>query len=245
MGRFVALSAISTFYFGFVSYWLHTGAMTNQEDLLSEILSRPQCVLKSQFDSTPRKFVPEGKLDHVINRNSILAQMDVERPSIEDESLVKFILEEAKKIFAISISIGLDETQLKKAMLLCKAKGFNDRRLLVSNTASVDGLQLPQILASLEASGSTGRRIWTGKRIGDFCDEQWKFQAAVFSTANSNHDLPPYSILPFTVKHAFDKGSFGQVNKIKIHPAHFVDPLNPVRKFIDSPSRRTAFADSV
>ncbi|KAF2500445.1 hypothetical protein BU16DRAFT_247175 [Lophium mytilinum] len=196
---------------------------------ISEILVHG--TVESHFDSRPQKFVPERSvvddvinsksiLDNAINRVSILEQMDVDEPIEEEHNLlVDYILRGAKKIFAISISIGLEDAPLRKAMSFFKANGFNDEKLPITHR------QLDH-LASLEI-GVKVRKIWSRVRISQFFDKQWEFSAQIFSTAEFNHDLPQKSILPFTSMKKVAKGSFGGVYKTQIHSAHFVDPQKP------------------
>lgn len=214
-------------------------SMSEEDASLWEILR--ECLVPSKFDKTHHQFVPEGSLDRVITKDSILAAMDVEQPTGEDDLLVEFILKRAKKVFAISVFIELEGSTLRRAMLLFKDTEFNDTKLPIEDTrnssppanlsnshsASTSGAG-QNILASLEVSVNGGNRIWRKPKIYNFCEHQWKFLAPVFSTAEYNHDLPALSILPFISKHAnFDKGSFGQVSKYEIHPNHIKDPSMP------------------
>ncbi|KAF2805713.1 uncharacterized protein BDZ99DRAFT_395569 [Mytilinidion resinicola] len=197
------------------------GTTAQEDELFSNTLYSH--IRHSVFDSSVRKFLPEGTLDMILNRDSVFEAMEVEGPNVDDESLADFVLAYARRVFAISIYIGLEDAKLRKAMLLCKEHGINDRKLPIAYTQDVS----LNVLARLENSVDQKRRIWNLRRINKFCEEQWSFLAPVFSTAIFNHDLHPNAVLPFTRKHDIVNGSFGQVYKYEIHPHHFKDPLNP------------------
>jgi hypothetical protein len=217
-------------------------------DPMSDKIMR--CFRSSVFDRTTRDFAPKGSIDDVITRKSILMEMDVDDPTDDDELLVDNILEKAKKVFAIAVHIGLDGSNLRKAMASFKSNGFADKDLPISYTMRENAVNQPndhamdpsnthQVVArsrssasgtNIPASFDISRRPWNRGRIYNFFEAQWKFLAPVFSTDKFNHDLEPLCILPFVSKDSdIDKGSFGQVSKFEIHPDHFVDPKNPVR----------------
>jgi len=197
----------------------------------------------SEFDKTPHGFVPQGTLDRIIMKDSILAAMEIDQPTREDDLLVDFILKRAKKVFAVSAFIELKS--LRRAMLLFKDAYFDDTNLPIKDTLSRPSETNPSngnpyaasgatqnILAFLEQSVTGKIKIWRPGKIFDFCKHQWKFLAPVFSTDKSNYYLEEAYIIPFVLKYAdFGEGSFGQVSKYEIHPNHLKDPLKPVRKF--------------
>jgi hypothetical protein len=202
-----------------------SSASEEQDDLVERLYNH---LSTSEFDNNSRKFMPEGVLDCIIKRKSILEAMDIENPNADDDQLVKFILENATKIFATSVSIKLK--LLQRAMLLFKENNIHDGKLPFDDTPD-------SILASLEPSVGRHRqkKIWTPSTIHNFCSDQWKFLTPVFSTDSKTdidkYDLPISTIIPFIEKHAdFEKGSFGKVSKYEIHPNHIKDPLRPVRQ---------------
>lgn len=178
----------------------------------------------SVFDRQERPFVPENSLNDVIATDSIFMAMDVEEPTEDDYLLADFILKRAKKIFAIAVDIELQDSNLRRAMLLFRDREFDDDKLPIEYTLN-SSLASPTInvLAALEV-GVQQKRIWTNKKVMLFNDSQWKFLSPVFSMDRFNYDFKPHTILPFISKDInVDKGSFGQVFKYEIHPCHFRD----------------------
>lgn len=202
---------------------------SEDEDYLSEKLFNR--LSQSDFEKDTRPFMPEGVLNEVITRKSILNAMDIEHPNPEDEELVTFILQKAKKVFATLISIKLDQNKsLQSAMLKFREHGIDDSRLPIEDTED----KSKNVLAALEPKVKRKNKIWSGSTIAHFCNDQWRFLVPVFSTDAktdiNRYNLPHSTILPFVKKHAdFDEGSFGKVYKYEIHPNHIKDPLRSVR----------------
>jgi hypothetical protein len=62
--------------------------------------------------------------------------------------------------------------------------------------------------------------------LSEFCDEQWKFLAPVFSTTQYNHNLEEAHIIPFVRKsQSSGEGSFGVVSQYVVHKRH-IDPVS-------------------
>lgn len=187
--------------------------------------------IKSAFEKTPHEFIPHGTIDREVTRASILEAMDVDEPSKEDEMLVTFILESAKKVFAIAVYIELKS--LYKAISLFEKSGFVDTKLPIrANTnpypKSAKGPQHP--FAAMEEPVKRDKdRIWTSGKLKMFQEYQWRFLAPVFSITESNHDLGE-NIVPFISKQlSFGEGSFGVVSKYEIHKDHIQDPVGELR----------------
>ena len=76
--------------------------------------------------------------------------------------------------------------------------------------------------------------LWSELRIYNFCQEQWRFLAPVFSQQKFKFDLKPDHVLPFMEKSSggdVKEGAFGRVFRVRIHPAHQKDPVKDVRPF--------------
>jgi hypothetical protein len=89
---------------------------------------------------------------------------------------------------------------------------------------------LPVKEEDMENKFSKKKGQWSKFRIYNFCREQWRFLAPVFSQQNFKIDLEPDHILPFIEKSNLVKeGAFGRVFPVEIHPAHQKDLVLNVR----------------
>jgi len=183
----------------------------------------------SDFDNTPRKFMCHDGLDELVTRDSVLDAMQMEEPLDDDDrQLVNFILKNAKKIFATSVSIELDQVEglLKKAMQLFQKKGIDDSKLPFK-----DGPH--STLQDLEPGIKHRSKIWRENKVHEFFNNQWRFLVPVFlthpETNMDNYNLPASTIFPVLKKEeVLEKGSFGKVFKCSIHPKHIKYSRNPV-----------------
>lgn len=157
-------------------------------------------LVKSAFESTPFKFMPEGVIQDLITEDIIRKTLYVtEPPSEEDNEMIHFIETRAKKTFAIVVLTRPSNT--KRVMELLRRKGIDDSRLPIKDRRKL------------------GRRPWAA----EFYDDQWKFFAPIFSTHNCPNDLAEYDILPFVSRNeGFKKHSFGLVSKYLLHRNHMV-----------------------
>ncbi|KAJ4370787.1 hypothetical protein N0V83_005309 [Neocucurbitaria cava] len=206
-------------------------------DELSYLLRRS--MEKSTFDKTPRsEFLPKGKLDQLITKESILAEFDLDELCDEDEVLVAFILDKAKSLFATTASASLKAAgpnSLYKAMALFYDHGFDDSNLPIKDrshesTEAVSTKWLQHPFACMETESGVKKirhRLWTGSTIYNFHEAQWKFIVPKFSTSEPNHDLGEH-IVPFVSKHSSGEGAFGVVWKYEIHNDHINDSSNSV-----------------
>lgn len=180
-------------------------------------------------DSPVQKFLPEGAVDRIITRRSIINELwfdggvtasdeDRELTTAEND-LVEYILTSAKKIFTISLMSGLANVQLKNAMV-----HFKENRVL-------DG-QLPFDIPLNDTPHSDfffPDRPWTRLRKEDFMTEQWKLLAPVFPKVFVTLVLKQNHIFPFTfVNQERKEGTFGAVYQVTIHEAHQEEPVRKV-----------------
>jgi len=199
------------------------------EDFLSETLFKRFST--SEFDNTPRKFMPNGDLDELITRASVLDAMEIEESESDpqDEMLVEYVLHKAKKVFAIAVSIDLDQQEglLKNAMQKFRRYSIDDSKLPFKDTPD-------SILATLEPGVRHRSKIWRESRIHDFFNNQWRFLVPVFlahpQTDIRNYSLPSSTIFPVINKQEGPgEGAFGKVFKSEIHPKHIKYSVKPVR----------------
>ncbi|KAF2653766.1 hypothetical protein K491DRAFT_602167 [Lophiostoma macrostomum CBS 122681] len=130
---------------------------------------------------------------------------------------------------------------LRDALLLFKDCGFDDSCLPAEDPADSE----PEVVRSTLTTGKARKSFedvqeldqlrnksskicWRPRKITQFCENQWKFLAPVFSTRKHNYDVRSMAILPFISKYfEVGQGSFGRVYKYEIHPDHITDPLRP------------------
>ncbi|KAI4961385.1 hypothetical protein J4E86_000413 [Alternaria arbusti] len=156
--------------------------------------------IKSAFEKTPHKFVPDGIIHELITEESISEALEIHARTRGDAELVEFIRMHAKKVFAIFIYTR--PTKLLAALNWWRKKDMNDRDLPIT------------------IQPEWKKQAW----FAEFCEHQWKFLAPVFSTARYNHNLEEDHILPFVSKESDSgRGSFGVVSQYTLHDKH-LDP---------------------
>lgn len=158
-------------------------------------------LVKSAFEKTPLRFVPEGNIQDIITEEKIKISLKIGTPcSRRDGEMIEFIKTRAKKVFAIVVYMKPSDSMA--VMKSLKKKGIDDDSLPITNQQDL------------------GKRDW----VLEFFEKQWQFEAPVFSTTEYNHDLEESHILPFISKKVDSKrGSFGVVSQYVVHRNH----LNP------------------
>ena len=181
--------------------------------------------VKSQFGKRSDHFLPRGELDRLITRESIVAELEIEEGEAEAENLIEFILQKAKRLFAIIVYIRLPK--LGDAMLLFQKNKYDDERLPIEEWTKeafeanlLENTEHPFIVMQ----GIVKRKkdcIWSKGYIYDFQKRQWEFLAPMISTEETNDCHNTNVILPFTTQHSnLAEGSFGVVSKYEIHRDH-------------------------
>lgn len=168
--------------------------------------------------------MPEGHLDQLITRDSITQALSDDhasgggRTGPGEEDLIKFILQSAKKLLAISLLSGLESSALRDAMELFKSNGFDDSSKLPIE--SLDANRLPWSCP-----------LWTPLRLKLFQATQWQFLVPVFRKSQIRQTLEAKRILPLSlVTRERKEGAFSDVWEVKIHEAHQEEePLSEVR----------------
>ena len=198
--------------------------MSSSDDEVPELgdLVADKCA-KSQFKKERKKFMPEGELAAIVTEAVVKELSEFGEDEDEFQELVAFILTRAIKVFTITVLISIEERKLHDAMAAFKKHGFSDEKLPIKEFKKKEEHEL----ASFGGP-------WKPKMIREFYDKQWTFIAPVIRAATSerqsNYDFEHLRILPFIKRfdEGFDKGSFGQVSKYRIHPSHLDDPEEPV-----------------
>lgn len=167
----------------------------------------------TDFDDRKDQFLPEGRLSVLVTEQSVRHELGMDNADNLDVGLISWILDEAKKVFAITIIIGV---KLKRAMKAFHMLRFGDDMLPIEEPG-------------LERSGNGAvskmfnPHIWGKARKRAFYREQWSMLAPVFRRNQELTSLPAQSILPFTwVNKATSEGHFSRVFEVLLHPSHQV-----------------------
>lgn len=182
-----------------------------------------------------RYFLPETKFGKLMEESEI-------RSEVGDEPvLVDFIVQGAKRIFALVVSLGItrDAEELRSVMENFRLSNFDDSRLPVMVSIGLGITEHSDSNGSDEerrckAVGHTHcdhhdlpyldafhHKLWNAGKIKRFYTDQWQFRAPVFSSGKLKHKLFPDDVLPFTK--VFDNprdGSFSKVSRVRIHEDH-------------------------
>ena len=189
---------------------------------------------KSTFDR--HDFLPHDRIDKLITRPSVAHALNIDLTrnlASGDERLLNFILQSAKRVFAIILTCHFRGTDLRRVMTMFRRNHFEDNALPVTN----------DVLAELDCFN---KKPWSAMERRLFFREQWAFLAPVFSSDNFKMDLEPDHILPFILVDQDTKsGSFNQGFHATIHPSHWTNPVLTVRAPPSfPPSDRAAFDTS-
>lgn len=140
---------------------------------------------RSTFDR--HDFLPHDRIDKLITRTSIANALDLDLTrtlASRDERILNFILQSAKRVFAIILTCHFRGSDLRRVMETFRRKHFDDDALPVTSDA-------------LSELGCFNKRPWSAMERRLFFREQWAFLASVFSSDNFRMDLEPDHILPF------------------------------------------------
>jgi hypothetical protein len=200
---------------------------SSKQTLQDQIISKYKI---SKFDNDDKHFLPAGCLEDLISPEIIIKELDPDgkrkfesmyAKNKDFREFIEFIHGPANKVFAIAVLSGLGE-DLTWVMKNFKENGFNNLCLPVEKT-------------DLTQRNVKPGRPWSIKRSHDFCHEQWKFLAPIFTPENFKVNIQASHILPFTEKGSEKKeGAFGQVVEVKVHPAHYRNLVYNVRPTSDT-----------
>ncbi|KAF4625922.1 hypothetical protein G7Y89_g12243 [Cudoniella acicularis] len=122
-----------------------------------------------------------------------------------DAEIVAFILNHAKKIFAIAAVADSNPSWLLRAMKIFQSNGIKDSSLSAEIT---------------DNGGSSPQTASFNERLLKL----QKLDPPVFSTARSNYDFARETIFPFTeIERDIKGGAFSSVHKVSIHQDHYQD----------------------
>ncbi|KAF4441595.1 hypothetical protein F53441_11999 [Fusarium austroafricanum] len=167
------------------------------------------------------EYLPEGDIDELITEDLVREQLRICVGKQPDASLVKFIVTDANKIFALTCSV-LEGEKIYKAMQAFKAHGFNNKCLPVEL-----GTKKPRYINVRSHPGAfKDKSIWNASRSSEFFDKQWRFLSPVFDDTRFIRDLDQRLILPMTqVNDQIKEGTFGDIYQVKINRKHLDESL--------------------
>jgi hypothetical protein len=174
------------------------------------------------------RYVPCNEFDLLITEGTVKSELI--RAGMQSEittHLIRYILDHAKKIFAVLVMI--DEPQWIKELVI---EGMQDTDLPIGTEAIIRDEQVHHIVCSFYPDSETldKRHSWAtlqGKRllaVDRFCSYQWRFLAPVFTSGSYKYFLHPDCPLPFI--HLEPKAGVTKFNhhskvfKVYIHKAH-------------------------
>jgi hypothetical protein len=195
-------------------------------------------LLATQIEWPPnqdRFFIPISELNQLMSELNVTQEL-LNIYSYVDDSLVRFICLEARKVFAILLCVSKPQS----------IRDFCNERLgdedLPFTRFEMDGrVQLGRkdhIACIREYHGSCAIHAmdsWSQKAIIDFCRDQWVFEAPVFKSIGGgkipHHHLADNCILPFIEDHEGQQnrtksGECSDVWTVRTHPAHLFLPMS-------------------
>lgn len=166
-------------------------------DALKLAIQNAKVSTRPAEDETVKRFMPEGRLDEVLNDrtiSSVLADSSFGIPAYKLGSTVNTVARECPKLLAILIELGLQSYLVH----------FLRNEWLDT--------QLPRTVKDLCL-----KALPPLKAI-EFEALKWEYFPFRFRSAMYQKTIPPEVIVPFTYHEEVGKGGFSQVYKVIIHP---------------------------
>lgn len=183
--------------------------------------------LKSSCESAtihdpPFEYIPLDALETLITQQQIeseLRKIEEDNPAeaekfdrAERAKLAFWVVQNARRIFAISLQCDLKPNMLLYAMRLAKKYQFTDVCLPAPEDPNKASPPWPDRFHY---------RIWDPRKLEIFNDKQWMFDAAIFDKEILYYDFPARKIFPFkSIGVASEDGTFSRVYQVKVHDAH-------------------------
>lgn len=201
---------------------------------LSDLLLEAQ--VTSEFPGG-HEFLPEKALHEIITYDAVFEALQIseeqtgEGGEFPGEELVKYTLDNAKRVFATVVYVFDAGPKRQRAMQRIMRAKFGDRDLPVEKQDLKDKFK-DGVGRFSDASdnGVKETSTWDLAKIHLFCTVQWQYIAPVFSADELHNNLAEQSILPLTKKIAEPRrGAFGQVIGYEVDTSHFVGFNDNVR----------------
>lgn len=199
-----------------------------RQDCLGATLSK---ALVSSLSDT-KLFLPASQLPLLFTATNVTAelrripsrykQIDTPEPEEQLADLVRFIVDDAKKVFGAALRSSSESGfGLISIMKEFRRLNFNDDVLPIKETPCAKSGIFDDCSHSQALAVFHDRDLWSYDTIQKFCEEQWTFLAPVFTESAAKQELPLNSILPYTWMDTVSKHShFSRVTKAKIRTDH-------------------------
>jgi hypothetical protein len=169
-------------------------------------------------------YLPAGTYAAHIKEDSVMSALELDTDNSREEhaSLVRFIVNEAPKIFATLIISELSAADVHECLQKFQQHDLTDDALPVERSRPIPPFE------------------GNSRRLKMFCLLQWESLAPVFSKHKFMWDLKKDQPLPFMKidGHDSNAGASSVVHKVKVHPDHLLDPPLKVPKFNWRPSEK-------
>ncbi|KAI1759501.1 hypothetical protein GGR53DRAFT_527218 [Hypoxylon sp. FL1150] len=170
-------------------------------------------LIHSKFSQ--KRFLPDAKFKELFTWPIIEQELRSQDSQSTNPDLVKYIVDNATRVFAILVYSGL----VAKAFTLSKHT-FMDKYLPIQ----VDGKAVTTFHLLADNPALEWFEDWTSRERGTFKNFQWAFMAPVFDKCSILEQPDDEIPLPFvTYDDTPDEGSFGKIHKAQIHGDHIKD----------------------
>jgi hypothetical protein len=195
--------------------------------------------IESIFIKLSKVFWSEESIEYAVKKEIVYALLNKANDTYED-SLVDFIVKDARKLFVIMASLDSDHEKLLRVMKFFSAHDFRDSCLSPETgkggVLMQDRGSLAQELGKLEKAGSA---LWRPGMTRKFCETRWKVVVPAFSASSGDYSFREDTILPFlevvekdeSGKKKLRHGAFSTVHQVKIHEGYYSHDRFPVSSF--------------
>lgn len=190
----------------------------------------PRSFATSTFDTQERNYLPEPLIkgrhkkptieglitEDTIDKEFRRTDTYFEYSSEQQRVLVSWILEEASKVFAITVQCHLEPQYLLWSMMNFCNNEFTDKCLPIEEPkAAIQNNSQRPVTAAFDPD------LWSELRHDEFFQQQWSCLAPVFILGKYEYDLRAQCILPFKKASMGPRGgSFSSVYKVIVHRDH-------------------------
>ncbi|KAK1826462.1 HET-domain-containing protein [Podospora conica] len=193
-----------------------------------------RCLDKSEFDSCD--FLPEGHIDELVTEEAVRQFLSYRPPKsgpLKDstvqkvQKVVNYIFavgakkaKGAKRLLAIVILVGLTGDAALQALHRFARASIDDGSLPIRN---------PEESLGFRKKNGDFHDPWDKVKINNFCRDQWRVMAHVFTREDSQRvlKLDGECILPIVSQSEIGSahGAFGWVKRVTLHENHHLDPI--------------------
>ncbi|KAM0236219.1 hypothetical protein ACHAP5_009470 [Fusarium lateritium] len=195
-----------------------------QRKLFSQLSEQ---LVNSQFPPGCKfEFLPKARIDRLVSREAIIQELsDPANPlNPEDEALIQWILNKARKLFLTILDSRLVEGPSDKLYSLhCfQTRGFDDNQMPWTESS--------RFLSTDDIENETWfHDVWIKYMDTNFRRSQWRFVVPVITSTQFTYRLQAHQVLPFiqVVGHP-KEGAFGRVYCVEVEQSH-IDIGFPVK----------------